>query len=130
MVPVALRAAELLSGRGIDAAVINARFAKPLDENLILEWSRRTGCIATIEEAVLPGGFGEAVLELLAREPAPRPRARTFGIPDRFFDHGTRDALLRHAGLTAEQIAAELERWLHEEARCAPAPFSPLGSNA
>jgi 1-deoxy-D-xylulose-5-phosphate synthase len=130
MVPVALRAADILSGRGIDAAVINARFAKPIDEDLILEWARRVGSVATLEEAVLPGGFGDAVLELLAREPAPGVRARAFGIPDRFFDHGARDALLRHAGLTGDQIAAELERWLREEPRRASVPLSPVGSNA
>jgi 1-deoxy-D-xylulose-5-phosphate synthase len=130
MVPVALRAAEILSGRGIDAAVINARFAKPLDEELMLEWARRVGNVATLEEAVLPGGFGDAVLELLARGPAPGVRARAFGIPDRFFDHGARDALLRHAGLTGDQVAAELERWLREEPRRASVPLSPVGSNA
>jgi 1-deoxy-D-xylulose-5-phosphate synthase len=130
MVAVASRAAELLAARGIDAAVLNARFAKPLDEELILEWARRTGCVATLEEAALPGGFGDAVLELLSRTPGPAVRTRTFGIPDRFIDHGARDSLLRQAGLTAEQIAAELERWLREEPERAARPLSPAGSSA
>ena len=130
MVTVALRAAEILAARGIDAAVINARFAKPLDEELLLEWARRTGRVATLEEAVLPGGFGDAVLELLSRSSAPGVRARSFGIPDRFIDHGARDSLLRQAGLTAEQIAAELERWLREEPDPAERPLSPAGTSA
>ena len=130
MVAVASRAAEILAGRGVAAAVINARFAKPLDEELILEWARRIGCVATLEEAALPGGFGDAVLELLSRESAPGVRARAFGIPDRFIDHGARDSLLRQAGLTAEQIAAELERWLREEPKRAPRPLSPAGTSA
>ncbi len=130
MVAVASRTAELLAARGIDAAVINARFAKPLDEELILEWARRAGRVATLEEAALPGGFGDAVLELLSRAPAPGVRARAFGIPDRFIDHGARDSLLRQAGLTAEQIAAELLRWVREEPERAARPLSPAGTGA
>ncbi|MBI4364546.1 MAG: 1-deoxy-D-xylulose-5-phosphate synthase [Candidatus Latescibacteria bacterium] len=130
MVAPAQRAAELLEAKGIRTAVVNARFAKPLDERLILDWARRTRRLATFEEAALPGGFGDAVLELLARTPDAGIRARCFGVPDRFFDHGTRDSLLRHAGLDAESIAREIERWLKEEPRPNSEPLAPVGTNA
>ncbi len=130
MVAQARAAAKLLAVSGIRAAVINARFAKPLDERLILEWARRTGRVATLEEAALPGGFGDAVLELVTRSANPAVRAIRFGIPDRFFDHGARDALLRHAGLDAPSIAREIERWLKEEPRPTPEPLAPVGSSA
>jgi 1-deoxy-D-xylulose-5-phosphate synthase len=130
MVAPARAAAELLAAKGIRAAVINARFAKPLDERLILDWARRTRRVATLEEAALPGGFGDAVLELIARSPDAGIRTRCFGVPDRFFDHGTRDSLLRHAGLDAESVAREIERWLREEPRPNPEPLAPVGSDA
>jgi len=129
MVATARAAAKTLGARGVSAAVINARFAKPLDERLITDWARRTGRVATLEEAALPGGFGDAVLELLSRGSGPI-RALRFGVPDRFFDHGARDSLLRHAGLDAESIAREIERWLKEEPRPKPEPLAPVGSNA
>ncbi|HZE20351.1 MAG TPA: 1-deoxy-D-xylulose-5-phosphate synthase, partial [Candidatus Angelobacter sp.] len=130
MVAPARAAAKLLQSSGISAAVINARFAKPLDERLILEWARRTGRVATLEEAALPGGFGDAVLEALSGQPDAPVKCIRFGIPDRFFDHGTRDSLLRQAGLDAASIAREVERWLKEEPRSASSPLAPVGSNA
>jgi 1-deoxy-D-xylulose-5-phosphate synthase len=130
MVGPARAAAKLLGERGISAAVINARFAKPLDERLIFDWARRTGRVATLEEAALPGGFGDGVLELLSGAVGPAVRTLRFGVPDRFFDHGARDSLLRHAGLDAESIAREIERWLKEEPRPKPEPLAPVGSNA
>jgi 1-deoxy-D-xylulose-5-phosphate synthase len=130
MVPVAEKVADLLAGKGVAAAVVNARFAKPLDETLLLDWARRTQRVVTLEEASLPGGFGDAVLELLAREPSPGVRARCFGVPDRLFDHASRDSLLRQAGLAPDLIAAEVARWLSDEPLSAAAPLSPVGTNA
>ena len=130
MVAQAQAAAKLLAERGVSAAVINARFAKPLDDRLITEWARRTGRVATLEEAALPGGFGDAVLELLSRIPGPTVRALRFGVPDRFFDHGARDSLLKGAGLDSRSIARDIERWLKEEPRPKPEPLAPVGSNA
>ena len=130
MVAAARSAARKLMESGIRAAVINARFAKPLDERLIGDWARRTGRIVTLEEGALPGGFGDAVLELLTRIGKPEIRARCFGVPDRFFDHGTRDSLLRHAGLDADSIACEVERWLKEEPRPQPESLAPVGTDA
>jgi len=130
MVAPAMGAAEILEANGIQAAVINARFAKPLDERLIVEWAKKTGRIATLEEGALPGGFGDAILELLARTPYTAVRARCFGVRDRFFDHATRESLLKQAGLDRDSIAAELERWIKEEPRPSPAPLSPVGLDA
>jgi 1-deoxy-D-xylulose-5-phosphate synthase len=130
MVSTAERTAQLLDPRGIRAAVINARFAKPLDEQLILEWARRIPRVVTLEEGAIPGGFGDAVLELLARHPISGLRARVLGVPDRLFDHATRDSLLRSAGLTPEPLAAELELWLRDEPRTVPEPIAPVVTNA
>jgi 1-deoxy-D-xylulose-5-phosphate synthase len=99
------RAADLLAQEGISAEVINARFVKPLDEKLILESVRRTGALVTIEENVIAGGFGSAVLELLAREGVAVP-ATTLGIPDRFLDHASQSSLLKQAGLSIEDLIA------------------------
>jgi 1-deoxy-D-xylulose-5-phosphate synthase len=129
MVAQARLTARLLAETGIRAAVINARFAKPLDERLISEWARRTGRVVTLEEAALPGGFGDAVLELLAGV-TPATRVLRFGVPDRFFDHGSRDSLLRQAGLDSTSIAREIGRWLKEEPRPIPEPLAPVGTTA
>jgi 1-deoxy-D-xylulose-5-phosphate synthase len=130
MVAVAEQVSQLLDGRGIKAAVINARFAKPLDERLILDWARRVPRVATLEEGALAGGFGEGVLDLLAREAVSGLKARCFGVPDRFFDHATRDSLLRAAGLAPEPLAAELERWLRDEPRATPEPIASAVTRA
>jgi 1-deoxy-D-xylulose-5-phosphate synthase len=130
MVAAALRASDLLEARGLRAAVINARFAKPLDERLIVEWARRIPRVATLEEAALPGGFGAGVLELLARHSIPDLKTLSFGVPDRLFDHATRDSLLRAAGLTPEPMALELERWLRDNPRPSSESIAPAVTNA
>jgi 1-deoxy-D-xylulose-5-phosphate synthase len=105
MALTAEHAADQLKREGISAAVINARFVKPLDETLILDWARRTGAVVTVEEGSAAGGFGSAVLELLAREDLQLP-VRTLGIPDRFFDHASQASLRKQAGLTLEDVIA------------------------
>jgi 1-deoxy-D-xylulose-5-phosphate synthase len=130
MVPAALVTADALAARGIRAAVINARFAKPLDERLILEWAKRVPRVATLEEGALMGGFGDAVLEFLSRHEIPGLRARGFGVPDRIFDHASRDSLLRSAGLHPDVLAPELERWLRDETNETPEPLTPLATKA
>lgn len=99
----ALEAAEQLSMKGKEAAVINCRFVKPLDEELILEWSNRTKKVITIEENVIAGGFGSAVLELLADRGFNGEAAR-MGISDSFLGHGAPDLLCRSIGLDAAGI--------------------------
>ncbi len=100
----ATRAAEILAEQGISVEVINARYVKPLDEALILKSVKKTGAVVTVEEAMLAGGFGSAVLELLAREKLEMPADR-LGLADRFYDHGSQNSLRRQAGIDAESIA-------------------------
>ena len=100
----ATRAAEILAERGIQAEVINARFVKPLDDALILKSVRKTGRLVTAEEAMLAGGFGSALLELLAREQIEIPVER-LGLADKFYDHAEQNVLRRYAGIDAESIA-------------------------
>jgi len=103
----ALAAAErLFNEEGIDAAVINARFVKPLDEKLILEWAARCGRLLTVEENTLVGGFDSAVLELLSKRGLVLP-VRRLGIDDRFVEQGPRSLVLSLYGLDAEGIFRE-----------------------
>jgi 1-deoxy-D-xylulose-5-phosphate synthase len=110
-VSVALRAAELLGERGVRAAVIDARFAKPLDEELLCGAARRSGYVVTIEDHAALCGFGSAVLELFARE-VPRTAVRVFGLPDRFEQHGDVAAQYRAAQIDPDSVAAETYSWL------------------
>ncbi len=105
MVRPALEAAGLLAGRGIRATVINARFVKPLDEECILHYAGHTGRIFTIEEHVLHGGFGSAVLEMISAKGLKDIRVYCLGIPDTFVEHGSPALLKARYGLTADQIA-------------------------
>lgn len=98
VVSAALEAVETLFWQGIKAAVINARFVKPLDEELIVGWAQKCGRVITIEENVLAGGFGSAVMELLERKGLQIPLKR-IGIDDRFVEHGTRAEMLSLYGL-------------------------------
>ncbi len=93
-VHASLRAAEKLAASGIDAAVINARFLKPLDANLLYGWARKTGKVLTVEENVLQGGFGSAILELFQERGLSSIQVKRLGIPDVFLEHGPQ-ALLR-----------------------------------
>jgi 1-deoxy-D-xylulose-5-phosphate synthase len=111
-VSAALKAAEALTARGISACVINARFVKPLDRQLILAEARRTGCLVTVEENALQGGFGSAVLELLEEERLTTVRIKRIGIPDRFIEQGSQAQLRKDLGLDVEGIAAAVEAFL------------------
>jgi 1-deoxy-D-xylulose-5-phosphate synthase len=111
MVEVALGAARELERRGIQAAVMNARFAKPLDEELVIELATRTGFLVTIEEAQLMGGFGSAVLELLETRGV-EVKIRRLGLPDGYIEHGTRAELLADVGLTPGQVAEQVTTWM------------------
>ncbi len=107
LVHPALEAAELLSKEGVDAAVVNARFVKPLDEDLILEWGRRCGAVVAAEDGCLAGGFGSAVAEMLAdRGAAADVRLKRLGYPDEYVEHGTPQQLLDKYNLNAAGIAA------------------------
>ncbi|HHT9134119.1 MAG TPA: 1-deoxy-D-xylulose-5-phosphate synthase [Candidatus Avalokitesvara rifleensis] len=99
MVYPSFRAAEILGRDGMEVAVINARFAKPLDKELILEIVRTHPIVLTVEDHALAGGFGSAVLEMLSDEGADVKKIRRLGIPDKFIEQGSREELLRDLGL-------------------------------
>ncbi len=105
MLSPALHAAEILETVGVSACVVNPRFVKPLDHELITKVSNATRHVITVEEGVLAGGFGSAVLELLADEGLTDVKVTRLGIPDVFVEHGTRNELLADYGLTPQGIA-------------------------
>jgi 1-deoxy-D-xylulose-5-phosphate synthase len=104
----ALHAAQILLSENIHATVVNARFAKPLDESLIVDLYKRCRAVVTIEEGVLKGGFGSAVLEALAADgclsACPKPIV-TLGLPNDFVTFDKRAALLERYKLTPLGIA-------------------------
>jgi len=110
MVQVAAGAAERLAGQGIEAAVINARFAKPLDKAAILDAFTTRRAVITIEDHSLAGGFGSAVLELASDAGADTRKLVRLGIPDQFVEHGARSLLLRNLGLDPEGLQAAVMR--------------------
>jgi 1-deoxy-D-xylulose-5-phosphate synthase len=108
-VAVAQEAAEILAGHGLKATVADARFAKPIDGELAERLAREHDLVVTIEENVLSGGFGSAVLEHLedafAEGPGERARVLRVGLPDRYVTHGKPALLRAEAGLTGESVA-------------------------
>jgi 1-deoxy-D-xylulose-5-phosphate synthase len=111
MVAPALAAAELLAGQGLEAAVVNARFVKPLDTELICDLARDCGRVVTIEENAAAGGFGSAVVEMLQPRGLSLPTL-LLGLPDRFVEHGKRQKLLADIGLEPHAIAATVARFV------------------
>jgi len=107
-----LEAAEHLALQGIDAMVINARFAKPLDTGLILDVANRIKKMVIVEENVLSGGFGSAVLELLGEAAASDVKVKRLGIPDEFVTHGKQDLLRSLYHLDGAGIAKECADFL------------------
>lgn len=116
MVQSALQAADKLAEQGISAGVVNMRFAKPLDEELLLEHAAQYGKIVTLEEGVLQGGVGSAVLETLnAAKMLQKCQALTLGIPDEFVLHGDKKLLFKDLGLDVETIADKIAALVKEE---------------
>ncbi|HUL36842.1 MAG TPA: 1-deoxy-D-xylulose-5-phosphate synthase [Thermodesulfobacteriota bacterium] len=109
-----LRAAERLAGSGIQVAVINSRFLKPLDANLLCDWAKRVGKVLTIEENVLQGGFGSAVLELFQERGLFSIQVKRLGIPDLFVEHGSQALLRGKYGIDEDGIFRGA-REIHEE---------------
>ncbi|MGH7832753.1 MAG: 1-deoxy-D-xylulose-5-phosphate synthase [Candidatus Binatia bacterium] len=101
----ALKAAEDLPQLGIEASVVNARFVKPLDRALLRHLVSQVPRIITVEDHVLDGGFGSAIVEFLADEGLSGVRVKRLGIPDRFIPHGTQDELRKLCGIDQESIA-------------------------
>jgi len=115
-VAAAEQAADALAGRGIRAAVVDARFVKPLDVDLLARVARGCGALVTVEDHALAGGFGSAVLEALAAA-APGVEVRRLGVPDRFVDHGDVTEQWRAAGIDAAAIAAAAESLVRGDAQ-------------
>ena len=113
-VAAALKAHQRLAEAGINATVVDARFVKPIDKGKIRSLAERTPRILTVEENVLPGGFGGAVLECLADAGMTGVRVSRLGIPDVFVPHGPQGALLSQYGLDASGIVAASRRLIED----------------
>jgi len=110
-VQVALGAAKLLGEHDLTVTVADGRFAKPLDTELVRRLAREHELVVTIEENVLPGGFGSAVLEHLEdafTDPGSRARVMRIGLPDRYVTHGKPALLREEVGFTGEAVAEQV----------------------
>jgi 1-deoxy-D-xylulose-5-phosphate synthase len=105
----AISASQILAGRGINIGVINARFIKPLDTQTILEPLRQGRFLVTVEEGMLAGGFGGAVLEAAATENLDTRLLHRIGIPDKYVEHGEREELLAKLGIDVQGIVRVCE---------------------
>jgi 1-deoxy-D-xylulose-5-phosphate synthase len=124
----ALRAAAMLRKRGIAAAVADARFIKPLDADLILSLARRCGRVLTVEENVLAGGFGSAVLELFEDHGELPQLVRRLGVADTFVEHGSQTELRAACRIDADAIADEAAKMCGFGKPFLPALFSGIKS--
>jgi 1-deoxy-D-xylulose-5-phosphate synthase len=100
-----LRAAEMMQLEGLDVGVVNARFVKPIDREILERAARDNLFLVTVEESTLMGGFGSAVLEAASELGIDLSRVRRLGIPDLFVEHGEREELLADLGLDTNGIA-------------------------
>jgi 1-deoxy-D-xylulose-5-phosphate synthase len=90
--------------KGIDVTVMNARFVKPLDNDLIIKIVENNQIVITVEDHAEAGGFGSAILELLADKGVNTKNIHKMGIPDKFIEQGSRDIILKTLNLDAEGI--------------------------
>jgi 1-deoxy-D-xylulose-5-phosphate synthase len=116
MVYPAWKASEILEKDGISCRVINARFIKPMDENILADTFRKFDLIITVCENAKSGGFGEGVMEWVSEKGFGGKLIKDLGIPDRFIEHGPRETLLHNIGLDAEGIASTALE-LHQTAK-------------
>ncbi len=123
MVYPSLKAAEALAREGISASVVNARFVKPLDEELLEQVVLQHSSIVTVEENVISGGFGSGIVEWLHARGHDSVKVRIHGIPDKFVEQGTIPELHHLLSLDAEGIAAVVKEFLRQEV---PHPLSIL----
>jgi 1-deoxy-D-xylulose-5-phosphate synthase len=108
MVYPSLEAAALLDKRGIDTAVINARFAKPVDSAMVMEFAGKTPYLVTVEENTLRGGFGSSILEILAQSALQSLKIELIGLPDKFVEHGQQELFREKYDLDAAGIARRI----------------------
>jgi 1-deoxy-D-xylulose-5-phosphate synthase len=109
-----LHAAEKLAEAGIQATVINSRFLKPLDGNLLCDWAKKTGRVITVEENVLQGGFGSAILELFQERGLFSIPLKRLGIPDIFVEHGPQVLLREKYGIDENGILKGVKEMFEE----------------
>jgi 1-deoxy-D-xylulose-5-phosphate synthase len=122
----ALSAATLLEAAGISAAVVNARFVKPMDAKLICSVAEEAKRVVTIEENILAGGFGSAVLELLHDRELEDIHVKRCGIPDAFVEQGRQDELRKKYLLDQEGIYQTALSVLKERKHTSPHDRSDL----
>ncbi|MBT2640230.1 1-deoxy-D-xylulose-5-phosphate synthase [Bacillus sp. ISL-39] len=109
-IPMAMEAAEMLARQGVSVKVVNTRFIKPLDEEMLLGILNKNMPILTIEEAVLQGGFGSFVLETSHDLGYQHVEIDRMGIPDQFIEHGSVDKLLEEIGMTTEDVVLRMQK--------------------
>jgi 1-deoxy-D-xylulose-5-phosphate synthase len=119
----ALLAADQLEKEGIRLAVVDPRFVKPLDRELLCAEAARTGVVITVEENVLPGGFGSAVLELMEEEGL-SPKLLRIGLPDTFIEQGSQKELRSLYGIDADGIDRRIWEFF---SRTELVPAQPMG---
>ncbi len=115
----ALEAAQILEDKGYSVGVVNMRFVKPMDVELLKECAAKTPRLVTIEDNVIQGGFGSAVLEALTPG---RAEVLRLGIPDSFVEHGAPHLLYDSIGLSAPKIAERVAAWLPQKSRATAQP--------
>ena len=106
---------KILEKDHINATLVNCRFIKPLDKNLLFDLAQHIPNIITLEENTLPGGFGSAVLELLADHQIFPHRFHRIGLPDHFIEHGSATILREKYGLNADAIARVARNIVHPQ---------------
>jgi 1-deoxy-D-xylulose-5-phosphate synthase len=111
----AVHAAEILAKENINVTVINARFIKPLDDELILKYCQPYSSVITVEEGSLAGGFGSAVMERCEQLGIPDVRFHRIGIPDEYVHHGAQDVLRAQYDLHPEGIAKRVRELVTEK---------------
>lgn len=112
MVSPSIKIADLLSGDGIESYVVNARFVKPLDKEMIEDISKKVKDLVIIEEGISSGGFGAAILEFIEKKNIKNIRIKRIGLPDEFIEHGRRDELFKKYHLTADEIYETIKKEL------------------
>jgi len=106
-----LKASKILAKKGIDCGVINARFVKPLDLEIIKQALSLSKKIVSVEDNILQGGFGSAILETLSENNLENKMLR-LGIKDKFVEHGKTNELYDIIGISEEKIAQQIENWI------------------
>ena len=111
----ALQSAERLYKEGVRVGVVNARFVKPMDEEMLLDLANRYELFLTVEDNTIVGGFGSGVLEFFARKGVLK-RVVNLGVPDRFIEHGNQNLLRKKVGIDAEGIERAVKDLLSRKA--------------